>query len=78
MEKPNLLWETITYRPGILYTIEVTSKGLRTALCHDLSHVHYFLESQYGLTNIRDSDFKCCKSLLKSELDNSRLLFYLT
>ena len=57
MEKPNLIWETITYSPGILYTIEATSKGLRTSLCHDMSRFHFFLESQFGYTNVRESDF---------------------
>ena len=78
MEKPNLLWKTITYCPGILFALEATSTGLRTSLCHDLSHVHYFLESQFRFTHVRDSDFKCCKNLLKSELVDSGLLFYMT
>ena len=57
MEKPNLIWLTITYSPGILFSIEATSTGLRTSLCHDMSHFQYFLESQFGYTNVRDSDF---------------------
>ena len=57
MEKPNLLWEIIRYCPGILFSIEPAKRGLRSALCHDLSHFHYFLESEMGYTSVRDSDF---------------------
>ena len=76
MEKSNLIWETIKYSPGILFSLEPVMKGLRTSLSHDMSHFHYFLESQFGYTNVRASDFASCKSLLKSELDNPGLLFY--
>ena len=76
MEKPNLLWECITYEPKILFNIEATNGSLRTSLCHDMSHFHYFLESQFGYENIRDSDFAYCKSLLKTEiLENDPRLF---
>ena len=78
MEKPNLLWETIEYSPRILFTLEPVMKSLRTSLCHDMSHFHYFIESQFGFTNVRDSDFTFCKNLLKSELDDPGLLFYIT
>ena len=80
MEKPNLLWETIRYSPIILFTIEPTNQSLRKSLSHDISHFHYFLESEFGYTNIRDSDFKCCKSLLQSELElgDPGLFFYIT
>ena len=78
MEKPNLLWETITYCPGILFTIEATQTSLRNSLCHDMSHCHYFLESQFGFTNVRNWDFKYCKSLLQSQLVDPGLFFYMT
>ena len=42
-----------------------------------MSHFHYFLESQFGYSNVRDSDFIYCKSLLISELLGSGLLFHL-
>ena len=61
---PNLLWETITYSPGILFSIEATMKGLRKSLCHDMSHFHFLLESQFRYSKVRDSDFTFCKSLL--------------
>ena len=77
MEKPNLVWETITYSPVILFTMEATSTGLRTSLCHYLAHFHYFLEDQFGYTKVRDSDFTHCKSLLKFEVGDPRL-FYMT
>ena len=77
MEKPNLLWETLTYCPRILFTIEATQTGLRKSLSHDMSHFQYFLEAQFGYTNVRDSTFTYCKSLLKSELDDPKLLFYM-
>ena len=48
MEKPNLFWETIEYSPQILFSLEPTMKGFRTSLCHDMSHFHYFIESQFG------------------------------
>ena len=51
-------------------------KGLRESLCHDMSHFHFFLESQLGYSNVRDSDFKYCKSLLRSELFDPRLIFH--
>ena len=57
MEKPNLMWETIIFYPQILFTIEPSSKSLRSYLCHDMSHFHYFLESEFGYTNVRKSDF---------------------
>ena len=75
MEKPNLLWETIEYSPIMLFTIEATQTGLRKSLCHDMSHFYYFLEAQFGYTNIRELDFTYSKTLLKSELVNPRLLF---
>ena len=53
-------------------------KGLRKSLCHDMSHFHFFLESQLGYSNVRDSDFKYCKSLLKSELVDPALIFHVT
>ena len=74
---PNLLWETITYFPDNLFIIEATVKGLRKSLCYDMSHFHFFLESQFGYSNVRDSDFTHCKSFLKSELDNLGLIFLL-
>ena len=58
MEKPNLLWETIRYCPQILFSTEPTAKSLRSSLCHDISHFQYFLESEFGYTDVRDSDFK--------------------
>ena len=76
MEKPNLLWETIRYSPVILYTLDTVMKGLRSSLFNDMSHFHYFLESEFGCTNVRDSDFTYCKSLLISELFGPGLLFY--
>ena len=78
MEKPNLLWEIMKYCPGILFSIEATQTSLRTSLCRDISHFHYFLESQFGLKNVRDLDFTSCKSLLQSQLDDLGLLFYMT
>ena len=80
MDKPNLLWECITYCPGILFTLEAIKTGLRTSLCYDISHFHYFLESQFGFTNVRDSDFIDCKKLLKIEILDvySGLFFYMT
>ena len=75
MEKPNLLWEIIRFFPEILFSLEPTSKTLRTSLCHDLSHLHFFLESEFGYTSVRDSDFTYCKSLLISELYDPGLLF---
>ena len=77
MKKPNLLWETIGYSPIILFSLEPVMKRFRTSLCHDMSHFHYFLESQFGYTNVRDSDFTSCKSLLKSKLENFGFLFYI-
>ena len=58
MEKPNLWWETIRFFPEILFTLEPTTKGLRSMLCHDMSHFHYFLESELGYTDVRDLNFK--------------------
>ena len=78
MEKPNLMWEIIRFFPQILYTIEPTEKRLRKALCHDMSHFHYFLESEFGCTEVRDSDFTSCKSLLQSQLVHPSLFFYFT
>ena len=77
---PNLLWETITYSPVILFSIEPTQKGLRKSICHDISRFHYFLESQFGYSNVRGSDFTYCKSLLKTEIleADPGLLFYMT
>ena len=77
MEKPNLLWETIRYFPRILFTIEPINTGLRRSLSYEVSHFHYFLESEFGFTNVRDSDFKHCKSLLQSQLADPGLLFYI-
>ena len=78
MEKPNLFWETIEYAPSILFSLEPVMKGFRTSLCHDMAHFHYFLESQFGYHDVRDSDFTKCKSLLKSELVDPGLLFHVT
>ena len=78
MDRPNLVWLTIEYDPIILFSIEPVMKGLRMSLCHDMSHFHYFLESQFGLTNVRHSDFTTCKSLLKSRLEDPGLFFYMT
>ena len=78
MDKPNLVWLTIEYCPRILFTLESVVKSMRTSLCHDMAHFHYFLESQFGYTNVRDVDFTHCKSLLKSELVDNGLLFHLT
>ena len=58
MENPNLLWETIKFFPQILYTIEPAKNCIRKALCHDMCHFHYFLESEFGYKDIRDLDFK--------------------
>ena len=77
MDNPNLLWLTITYCPEMFFSIEVTVKGLRKLLCHDMSHFHYFLESQFGHSNVRDSDFIHCKSLLKSKFVDPGFLFYM-
>ena len=57
MERPNLVWATIEYSPIILFTLEPTAKGLRTSLSHDISHFHYFMESQFGHKDVRDVDF---------------------
>ena len=78
MEKPNLLWETIGYDPIILFSLEPVMRGFRTSLSHDISHFYYFLESQFGYTNVRDSDFKSCKILLKSRLVDPGLFFHIT
>ena len=78
MDNPNLLWLTITYCPEIVFSIEATAKGLRKLLCHDMSHFYYFHESQFGHKNVRGSDFKYCKSLLKSELVDPALIFHVT
>ena len=77
MENSNLWWETIRYSPEILFNLEPTTKNLRKSLCHDISHFHYFLESEFGYKDVRDADFTYCKSLLKSELDDPKLLFYM-
>ena len=76
MERPNLVWATIEYSPRILFTLEPVMKSLRTSLCYDMAHFHYFLESQFGFKNVRDSDFSYCKSLLKSEI--VKLMFHIT
>ena len=78
MEKPNLLWEIIRFFPNILYSIEPTEKSIRKALSHDIAHFHYFLETEFGYTDVRDADFSQCKTLLSSELNESPLLFYFT
>ena len=78
MEKPNLLWEIIGYCPIILFTLEPTVKGLRTSLSYDMSRFHYFLESQFGFTNVRDSDFTKCKCLLQSKIVVPGLFFHMT
>ena len=77
MESPNLLWETIGYEPITLYTIEPMQKSLQSSLSHDMAHFYYFLESQFGFTNVRGTDFTYCKSLLKDQLIEPGLLFYL-
>ena len=56
MDKLNLLWEIMSYSPQILFSIEPINRGLRESLCHDLSHFHYFIESEFGLSDVRDSD----------------------
>ena len=56
MENPNLLWLILTYDPSILYALESTNKGLQKLLFGDLSHFHYFLESQFRLEHVRDLD----------------------
>ena len=78
MEKPNLLWEIIGYDPIILFCLEPVVGHIRTSLSNDMSHFYFFLESQFGYTNVRDSDFKSCKSLLQSQLVDPGLLFYMT
>ena len=78
MEKPNLVWETIGYEPIILFSLEPVVRHIRSSLSHDMSHFYYFMESQRGLTDVRDSDFTSCKSLLKSQLDDPGLFFYRT
>ena len=78
MENSNLWWETIRYFPQILFSIEPAAKSLRSSLLHDISHFHYFLESEFGYTDVRDADFSQCKTLLSSELNESPLLFYFT
>ena len=57
LEKPNLLWETIRFSPEIMFTLEPISKGIRSSLGYDMSHFHYFLESECGYINVRDADF---------------------
>ena len=66
MDRSNLIWATIEYSPIILFSLEPTMRGLRGSLGNDMAHFHYFLETQFGYTEIRDSDFSYCKSLLKS------------
>ena len=77
MENSNLWWETISYDPIILFSLEPVMQGFRASLTHDLSHFHYFLESLFGYTNVRDLDFTSCKRFLKSELVDPGLLFYI-
>ena len=77
MDNPNLLWLTITYCPEIVFSIEATVKGLSKLLCQNMSHFHYFLESQFGYSNVRESDYTNCKSLLKSELEDPGLIFHI-
>ena len=72
------MWDIIKFFPQILYTIEPTNNRLRKALCNDMSHFHYFFESELGYTDVRDLDFRKCKSLLQSHLTHSPLLFYFT
>ena len=60
MENHNLLWEILPYCPWILFSIEPTRKRVQKLLGKKklhLSHFYYFLESEFGYTNIRDSDF---------------------
>ena len=64
MEKPNLLWEIIRYSPQILFIIETTKNLLRKHLSRDISRIHYFLESEFGYSNIRFTDYAYCKNLL--------------
>ena len=45
-------------------------------MCKDVSHIHYFLESEFGYTDVRQSDLPSCKTLLKSQSDNRGFLFY--
>ena len=44
-------------------------------MCNDMSHIHYFLESEFGYTDVRQSDFTSCKTLLLSELVDPGFLF---
>ena len=76
MEKPNLLWEIIRFFLQIVYAIDPISKRLKKSLSHDLSHFHYFLESEFGYTDMRCLNYTSCKNLLKSHLDELSLLFY--
>ena len=57
MDNSNLIWETVRFFPQILFTLEPTMTGLRATLSNDMSHFHYFLESAYGCTDVRDLDF---------------------
>ena len=57
MENPNLFWETIKFAPQIIFNLEPTTKVLRSMLCNDMSHFHEFFESEFGYTDVRDSDF---------------------
>ena len=75
MENSNLLWEINGYEPIIIFSLEPVARHTRSSLSHDMSHFHYFMESQFGLTDVRASDFTSCKSLLKSQLDVSLLIF---
>ena len=43
-----------------------------------MSHFHYFLESQFGFTNVRDADFTYCKNLLNYHLVDPESLYYMT
>ena len=57
MDRSNLVWESLRFYPQNLFALEPTSKSLRSSLCHDMSHFYYFLESEFGYTDVRDSDF---------------------
>ena len=52
MENPNLWWETIGFIPQIVFTLEPTTTGLRSILCNDMSHFHYYLESAMDIQTL--------------------------
>ena len=41
------------YSPLILFSLEPCNRSLRRSVSHDISHFHYFLESEFGEENVR-------------------------